>query len=355
MRDTQTGAIALDVNGPPISFCPGRRRAPWRALVAGCAALLALGVLLVPDVALAWNPLDDIGTSIRDSIGGFLMDSANGFINSFLAFVNSISPDDLATNGFTNLLGSGDVSLFTMISEIADVTVKPVAATVLSLVVLVQILKISQRVDGNVTMPALREVIALFLTFAIGLYLVRNSVDIMGAVYEIFVSFIKGITSGVRDIQITLQWDDPSDIVTLIGLILSSVIIFFAGLACALVANIMLIARAIQLYLYATFAPLMWSFIVLEDTRSWAIGYLKGFMSCCLSGFIIYFSLAAFPYAVASLLATDGSSVVTDTTVLVTVTGGDAVGWVVGIAAACFALALLSFKSGQYAREILGG
>ncbi len=355
MRDTQTGAIALDVNGTPISFCPGRRRAPWRKIVALCGTLLVLGVVLVPDLALAWDPFDGVGTSIMNAVGGFLADAASGLINGALGFVNSISPHDLATNGFTNLLGSGDVSLFTMITQIADVTVKPIAATVLSFVVLVQIIKISQRVDGNVTMPALREVLVLFFTFAIGMFLVRNSVDIMGAVYEIFAKFIEGITTGVRTIDINLEFDDYTAVPTLIGIVMSSLIVFFAGLACSLVANIMLIARAVQLYLYATFAPLMWSFIVLEDTRSWSIGYLKGFMSCCLSGLIIYFSLAAFPYAVASLMATDGSSVVTSTAVTVTVTGGDSVGWVVGIAAACFALALLSFKSGQYAREILGG
>ena len=357
MERNQAGALALDVNGTTITvdLSPRWPRALKRALPVACAALAALAVLLVPEVAEAWPVIDDIGSALLSAVGGMLSDVSNGFINNALAFVNGLSPHNLATNGFTNLLGSGDVSLFTMITQIADVTVKPIAATVLSFVVLVQIIKISQRIDGNVTMPALREVLVLFFTFAIGMFLVRNSVEIMGAVYQIFLQFIQGITAGVRTIDINLQFDDLTDIVTLAGLLMSSLIVLLAGAICSLVANIMLIARAVQLYLYATFAPLMWSFIVLEDTRSWSIGYLKGFMSCCLSGFIIYFSLAAFPYAVASLMATDGSSVVTSTAVTVTVTGGDSVGWVVGIAAACFALALLSFKSGQYAREILGG
>lgn len=346
--------LTFDVNGTTLTFQPRtwKHYIPYVCILAG--VLLFVGITLCPGLARA-DILSDITDTINNAINNFMSDTASGIINASMWFINWISPEQLALNDFNNLFGSGSVSLYEMVNDICDYSIKPVAAAVLSLVMLGQLIKIAQRVDANATMPALKEVMVLFFYFLIGMFLVRNGIGLVGDVYDIFRSFIAGITAGTKDIVIDFTPEGfVGDLANLIGILVSSFIVLLAGVIAAVLANAMLLARAIQIYLYAAFAPLMFAFFGLDETRSWSLGFLKGFMAACLSGFIIYFSIAAFPYVVSALLSTS-NAVVTDSTITVVASGGDSIGWVVGVAASCAALGLMCLKSGTFAREILGG
>lgn len=347
---TGTGSMTFDVNGHEVTFRPRtwRRYAPLACALLG--ALVLAAVVVTPGVAHA-AILDDINNFFNNAIS----DLASAIINATMWFINSISPEQLALNDFDNLFGSGSVSLLDMVNDISDYSIKPVAAAVLSLVILGQLIKIAQRVDANATMPALKEVMVLFFYFLIGMFLVRNGIGLVRDVYDIFRSFISGITAGTKDIIIDIPPEGlVEDLANAFGVIISSLVVLFVGMLAAVLANAMFLARAIQIYLYAAFAPLMFAFFGLDETRNWSLGFLKGFMAACLSGFIIYFSIAAFPYVVSALLSTE-SATITDTTITVVASGGDSIGWVVGVAASCAALGLMCLKSGTFAREILGG
>ena len=342
---TAPSPLTFDVNGTEVTFQPRtwRHYVPHLLTVAAILALVA--VLALPEVALA-DP-------ISDWFNGVMASACTAVINASMGFVNSIEPAGLALNDFNNLFGSGDVSLYQMAESISNVSIKPVAASVLALVILAQLIKIAQRVDANATMPALKEVMILFFYFVVGMYLVRHGVELVGDVYDIFRSFIAGITAGAKDVEILFD-PEGMDVGSFFGVLLSSGIVLVGSAIASVLANAMFLARAIQIYLYAAFAPLMFSFFGVDETRGWSLGFLKGFMAACLSGFIIYFSIAAFPYILTSLLSTSMSTA-TDTTIYVVASGGDNSTWVLMIAAACFSLGLMCLKSGTFAREILGG
>lgn len=349
-------SMSFDVNGTTVTIEPERRGSRIvRVLIVVALAVAALALLM---------PLPAQAGIIEDALAGvsqFFTDMLNGFCegltNGTMNFINTLSPETLANRDFESLLGAGDVSLYQMVRDICDVSVKPVAASVLTLVMLGQVIKISQRVDATATMPALKEVMVLFFTFVVGMYLVRHGLDLAGDIYDIFRVFISGISGGVKELKLDYQAATVDTALgDFIGCLLACFIVFIVGAIARILANCMMLARAIQIYLYAAFAPLMFAFFGLDETRQWSLGFLKGFMSACLSGFIIYFSIAAFPYVMSSMFVSgDMASMVTSTTITVPVVAGDGMNWVLGIAAACVALALMCIKSGTFAREILGG
>lgn len=338
-----------NVNGIEIAFDTrpfAARHA--KVLAAACAAVLVALTLLVPSPAFGF----DFVKSVAQVVG----DGATAILNGAFSAINYINPNDLATAEFNNLMGSNtDFSVKTLAEDLCNNAVKPVAATFLSLVLLFQLLKISQRIDGNAAVPALKEVVMLYVVCAIAMWAVNMAFPLCSDLYDLIgQGFSNSIAKHAGHITINPVAGEITDLGTAFGIFIAAIVVFLAGLICAVAANFMLIARAIQIYLYAAFSPLMMAMFGLDETKQWALGYIKGFASASLSGVIIYFAVTAFPAIVSALMVGDGIARRGDY-IYVAVTSGDATGWLIGVLAACIALFLLIVSSGKYAREILGG
>ena len=70
----------------------------------------------------------------------------------------------------------------------------PIGCGVLSFVFTVQLIKISQRMDGSSSMPAVKEVVFLLVFFAVFLFLVQHSFELMQALYEVTRIAIQRVT-----------------------------------------------------------------------------------------------------------------------------------------------------------------
>ena len=82
------------------------------------------------------------------------------------------------------------------------------------------------------------------------------------------------------------------------------------------------------------------------------MGFVKGFLACCLSGIVMVFALSAFPDLLASFI---GGAASTTNGVMSIAVSPDSTNWLIGVVASVLAVAGLCLKSGSFAREILGG
>ena len=235
-----------------------------------------------------------------------------------------------------------------------DAAVLPIGCGVLGLVFTVKLIQISQRMDGNASFPGVKEVVFLLVFFAVFLFLIQNSFELMEAIYAVVGLAIDRTMSlfgsgGAIDLTAVSVVTEDDDATALIALLLVSVISWVVVLGAYIVALVVCWARAIQLYIMAAFSPIPLSLMALDDTRQIGIGYLKNFTAVCLAGLIILILLIAFPLILGGLT---GASTSTGTPIDGIATG---LTYALQYLAMCVLLILSLVKSGAWARDIVSG
>lgn len=345
--------VKIDVNGVEITYSPRRdRTVRARAALACAAALLALAALLLPLPARAGIIEDAIA-----GIGDFFVEGLSGFCSTLLNDAaegfETIGANTLFTEPFQTILGSGGASLFTLAQGVAQYTVFPVACTLFGLAILLQLFKVAQRIEGSGTLPGVKDVVFLFVWVAIGMWVLGHSFALVAGVYDLVTSFCAALAPGDAPSLVFTVDPEGLDFGTVLGIALTCIFIDVLGLIVAAAAQFMFLARGVQIYLYGIFSPLMLSFLPFDELRPWALGFIRGFIAVCVSGFVMIFAVTAFPYLLSGLLS--GTATVTADAIEVTVGAGVSATWAIDLVAASVALLLLLIKSGTYAREIIGG
>ncbi|WP_283170685.1 conjugal transfer protein TrbL [Curtanaerobium respiraculi] len=320
-----------------------------RFALAFAATFTALTALLLPEPAFA-----SIADDVNAWLCGLLRDTCNWIFNSQVGMLKSIGTDGVLSAGFTQMLGSsGSVTMYDIAHGVWETAILPIGCGVLSFVFTVQLIKISQRMDGNAAMPGVREVVFLLVFFAVFLFLVQNSFAIMQSVYEVAKLaidrvaglFDTGAAIDLQTVSITTTDDDAAALLAMLVVALVSWVVIIVAYVVALVVSW---ARAIQIYVLAAFSPIPLSLMALEETRQMGVGYLKNFAAVCLAGVIILVLLVSFPIVLGGLNAASAGVPVVDSIV-----GG--LSYALQYLALCILLILSLVKSGAWARDVMGG
>lgn len=321
-----------------------------RFLLPFAAALAAMTVLFgIPDFAFA-----AIADDINSWLCGVLRDCCNWIFASQVDMLASIGTDGVLSAGFEQMLGNaGTVTMYSVARGVWEVAILPIGCGVLSFVFTVQLIKISQRMDGNAAMPGVKEVVFLLVFFAVFLFLVQNSFDIMQAIYEVTklaIDRVAGMfgTGGHIDLSTVSIATTEDDVAALVAMIVVALVSWVVVLIAYIVALVVSWARAIQLYVMAAFAPIPLSLMALDETRHMGVGYIKNFVAVCLAGIIILVLLVSFPIVLGGLNAASVGVPVIDSIV-----GG--LSYALQYMAMCILLILSLVKSGSWARDIMGG
>ena len=100
--------------------------------------------------------------------------------------LRSIGVDGVLAADFEQMLGgAGDVTMYDLVRGVWQAAILPIGCGMLSFVFTVQLIKVSQRMDGNASMPGVKEVVFMLVFFAVFLFLIQNSFDLMQAVYQV--------------------------------------------------------------------------------------------------------------------------------------------------------------------------
>ena len=300
--------------------------------VLACAASLAL-----PAPAFA-----GIAEDINAWLCGVLRDTCNWIFAGQTDMLRSIGTDGVLAADFAQMLGSaGDVTMYDIVRGVWEAAILPIGCGMLSFVFTVQLIKVSQRMDGNASMPGVKEVVFMLVFFAVFLFLIQNSFDLMQAVYQVVQLAIDRVTGlfgtgselDLEAVSITTTDDDVSWLVVIVAYVVALVVSW---------------ARAIQIYVMAAFSPIPLALVSLDETRQMGVGYLKNFAAVCLAGIIILVLLVSFPIVLGGLNAASVGAPVVDSIV-----GG--LSYALQYLAMCVLLILSLVKSGAWARDILGG
>lgn len=223
----------------------------------------------------------------------------------------------------------------------------------LSFVFTVQLVKISQKMDGNAAMPGVKEVVFLLAFFAVFLFLVQNSFAVVQAIYEVAklaidrVAGLFGAGSQIDLATVSITTTDD-DVAALLAMLVVALISWLVVIVAYIMALVVIWARAIQIYVMAAFSPILLSLMALDETRQMGVGYLKSFAAVCLAGIIIPVLLVSFPIVLGGLDAVSAGVSVVDSII-----GG--LSYALQYLAMCLLLILSLVKSGGWARDIMGG
>ena len=311
--------------------------------------LFATVLFGMPDFAFA-----AIADDINDWLCGLLRDTCNWIFNSQVDMLKSIGTDGVLSANFTQMLGSaGSVTMYDIVHGVWEVAILPIGCGVLSFVFTVQLIKISQRMDGNAAMPGVKEVIFLLVFFAVFLFLVQNSFAIMQAIYEVAklaIDRVAGLFGAGSQIDLTTVsiTTTDNDVAALLAMLAVALISWLVVIVAYVVALVVAWARAIQIYIMAAFSPIPLSLMALDETRQMGVGYLKNFAAVCLAGIIILVLLVSFPIVLGGLNAASAGVPVVDSII-----GG--LSYALQYLAMCILLILSLVKSGSWARDIMGG
>ena len=338
------------------------RRRRWLRMAAITAVAIAL-VLLLPVTAHAEEPeyhwITDFGGSLRKFICSMILGWATSIFNVYNQLINHVGTEALLSGPFDSLLGT---DMYNLTNNIFQTAVIPVGESILALFMLVQLVKISQRIDATSTLPAVKEIVFLAVIYVLLHWFINNSLDIMQAIYGIVNDDIIPTIGSVGDSTgeagvfsldgVTQdQWDSMNIGDCFMTLIMSVICLLF-GLVAFVLGFAMCYVRAWQIYIYAAFSPIPISLLGFEETRQMGIGFLKNFASVCLAGAILLFLFVAYPFVLAGSVSSLSAG--NDILFLMTTSSADSLINLLKGVAISVVLIFMIVKSGGIAKEILG-
>ena len=181
------------------------------------AAFCAISVALALAFAFPQPAFAGIAEDINAWLCGILRDTCNWIFAGQADMLRSIGADGVLAADFAQMLGSaGDVTMYDLVRGVWQAAILPIGCGMLSLVFTVQLIKVSQRMDGNASMPGVKEVVFMLVFFAVFLFLIQNSFDLMQAVYQVVQLAIDRVTGlfgtgselDLSEVSITTTDDD---------------------------------------------------------------------------------------------------------------------------------------------------
>lgn len=323
-----------------------------RAFAISAAAAFALCALLLVPAQPAYA---DIAGDVNDWLCGLLRDCCNWMFKAQTGVLGSIGANGILSADFAHMLtSSSDLTMHDVARGVWQVAILPIGCGVLGLVFTLKLIEISQRMDGSQSLPGVKEVVFLLVFFAVFLFLIQNSFDLMASIYEVCGLAIDRVEAlfgagGALDLPEVSVVTTDDDIPSLIAMLVVSLISWVVVLAAYVVALVVCWARALQLYIMAAFAPIPLAFLGMDATRQIGLGYLKSFGAVCIAGVIILVLLISFPLVLGGLTGANPG----------TGTPADAVAngltYALQYLAMCVLLILALVKSGSWARDIVSG
>lgn len=345
-----------------------KRRLPTRLNPAIILLIAASVTLLFPQPVHA-APFWEVGTNLKNMVCEWLLDMSCWGFNLYNDIAMKIGSSDMLSAPFDSLLG---VSTYELTKTIHQTAVIPIAESILALFMLVQLVKISQRIDATATLPAVKDIVFLAVVYVLIHWFIVNSLDIMQSIYKIAVDniipeigtaqsntgFFNGelTTSNIPD----STWDE----LTIGGCFLTlcaSILSVIGGVVAYMVAFIVAYARAWQIYAMAAFSSIPIALLGFDETRQMGIGFLKNFAAAVLAGAVMMFLLVIYPLALSTMTTASGVTGGTSILFLISIPAGGTASLasasvliLLEFLAITFLLIIALIKSGAWAKEILG-
>lgn len=328
-----------------------RRYAPKFAV---CLCLMTATSLVFATPAFAWG-LDDIGKMILETLVDVISGGAKACLDFYIDLVTTAGQQSFLSGSFETLFGStwasDGSSVWGIIKAVHSTLLVPLGESILALVMLVQVVKISGRIDATATLPAVKEIVFLAVIYVLLHWLITDSIDILAAAYNEFNKITTELLNRVAPEVSSIMIPDLGDNVgAALLLFLCSILMVLAGMLGNIIAWVVSAVRAIQLYIYTAFSPIPLSLLGFEETRSMGINFLKNFCALCLAGAVLAFIITIYPLICTHVVAQSADIYVS------TETGMElSPGPLCSLIGLPLLFIFVILKSGSAARDIFGG
>lgn len=222
--------------------------------------------------------------------------------------------------------------------------IRPIALTIVSICFVIEFLKITIQMDILKWEYALKCFFKLVFTKVC----IDLATDLLSAIFATCSEWIDGVGTGTVNIG-WITWGQVKNsiinagMLEIIGIFLSSGIIFLGIKAVVIIIQVMAYARKFELCILMAIAPLPCAFLPLEDGGASRIPkkYIMTFASSCLSGLFMIMSVRLYSELVKETIENE-------------VLGASDVGAMIGsVLLATLVLLMAIIKSGSWAQKIL--
>ena len=216
-----------------------------RAFAISAATAFALCALLLVPAQPAYA---DIAGDVNEWLCDLLRDCCNWMFKAQTGVLGSIGANGILSADFAHMLtSSSDLTMHDVARGVWQVAILPIGCGVLGLVFTLKLIEISQRMDGSQNLPGVKEVVFLLVFFAVFLFLIQNSFDLMASIYEVCGLAIDRVEAlfgagGALDLPEVSVVTTDDDIPSLVAMLVVSLISWVVVLAAYVIALVVLIS-----------------------------------------------------------------------------------------------------------------
>ena len=158
-------------------------------------------MLLIPHPAYAGIIGDFL--DIPNMIKTWLLQIAATLFNTYFGVINQTLDAKFISGPFNELFGTTEP--YGVVKDFYQAGVIPVAHAILGLFMLMQLIKISQRIDATSTLPAVKDIVFLVVIYCILSYFIDNALDLVSAIYSIFNDLVGNVSDKLQ----SKNWYEP--------------------------------------------------------------------------------------------------------------------------------------------------
>lgn len=329
----------------------GEARRLRPALLAALLAACALSALLPsPALAALFDPDDWLKGLMTDLVGPRIDD-----VNRCIAQLTGLSGQGSLANPLTSLFGDEvGRQVYDVATTVMNVIMKPIAGTILAFCLVGQLIKTSQHVNPSSTFPGVMEVAGTLVFFVFFSLTIGYTEQVVALFFETgrkvlnvvnqTASIVAGPAQAVGNIDkeaVLAMVSDPGAGLSIWAEFLVVEVILFGA---QVLTTFAVWGRALQIYIMLMVAPVPIALLGADETRHMGIGFFKNFAALCLAAAIMAFVLWLFSIMFAASI----TEVINTANQLSAVTIGK-------LLVVCLLLCWALTKSGQFARDVLGG
>lgn len=292
-----------------------------------CVLFAATALLLFAALA---NPA--IANETEDKIAGMApWDWADELIKNAFSLININT--DFLKQSFDAVLGK-DTGAYSFIKDVNNNVMKPISASILGIVFLVEVVKLANDFESRGALPPFKNIVFLWICVAICLFILNKSLDFAQDIFNMFNALIDStmnigtnntqfFTGGTNagdwtftykdeynnEITVTQNMLEGLNPVGFLGKLLLGLVLYVECIIVSVVTYFSLLARGFQVYVYAAVSPMMLAFLGSEKTQQWGINFIKSFIALCLAGLIMAICIKVMPLAAAGVAKAAGGGI----------------------------------------------
>ncbi|EHI69776.1 TrbL/VirB6 plasmid conjugal transfer domain protein [Streptococcus ictaluri 707-05] len=194
---------------------------------------------------------------------------------------------------------------------------QPIGVAILAVILILEFSKMAKKIansGGSMTFEALAPMIVSYIMVAVFITHTTVIVEAILAIASHIIEQVAGVVSHGGTTYETISGLKGSGIVGKMIVGLFAILIWFVRIASAMVVNILVTIRFIQLYLMIPFAPMTIPTFLSDDWRGVGIGYLKNIMVYAVQGVLIFLIVSFVPlFELAGKLAVSNGAGVIET------------------------------------------